>query len=153
MKSVAMLVVDCCFSNLYGLPHSTDFSRTAVVLDKFLEGNSVPLLHPHCDHSTGKGKVLSGLQGLPPYSPGASYRVVLDGITEKPWWWLFCFVLVCAHFFHFSCFQSLPVAAVGLRVRVMKKDLPSTMSSNKTLWWRVLRPATQCITVSPKSSW
>lgn len=39
MKSVAMLVVDCCFSNLYGLPHSTDFSRTAVVLDKFLEGN------------------------------------------------------------------------------------------------------------------
>lgn len=34
-----MLAVDCCFSSLYGLPHSTDFSRTAVVLDKFLEGN------------------------------------------------------------------------------------------------------------------
>lgn len=39
MKSVSVLAVDCCFSSLYGLPHGTDFSRTAVVLDKFLEGN------------------------------------------------------------------------------------------------------------------
>lgn len=64
---------------------------------------------------------------------------------------VFIFVLTFPTFVF--CFQSLPVAAVGLTVRAMKKDKSSTRSSNKILLWRVLHLATQCITVSPKNSW
>lgn len=76
--------------------------------------------------------------------------IIINVIAEMSFFH-FCFDNHFSQFF--CCFQSLPVAAVRLTVRTMKKDQSSAMSSNKTLLWRVLHLATQCITVFPKNSW